>query len=296
MWYRLMPVIVAGEFQQYRVFVVPVSLLILAAALFSLAALLVRDTALMVCSMIATGFMPYALSFPSGGIAWGVVVATALLLPFAASYIRKEMESSVRYRVSKFIKQGLGIYFTATALVFSLFYLQRIDNGHIFSILFPQPLFDVTLRAFSGTIQEVTGLPKIQPEQTVNEVLAELVQSQLKSQGLSPEKIPQKEFNRLLAAERAEFAKTYHIALGGGEKIGTVFAHAVTSKIKDTVGSYNRYLPLVAAVAFFFAFKALSILFRVIAIALAVLLMKLLVLVKVVKKEKEQLEVERLVL
>ncbi len=295
-WYRIVPVIVQGDFEQYRVFIFPVLLLIFAASLFSLAVLLVKHKTLLASSMAVGTLAPFGLTFPFTNIALGVVVLTVLLMWLAVSMIRKEVAGSLQYRIPRFLKSGLGLYFTATALVVSLFYLNRIDDQKVFSILFPQQLFDVTLRAFSGTIQGATGLPSIRPEQTVNEVMTELVRTQLQSQGIPFEKIPKQELSRLLASQRDEFAKSYGFDLKGGERIGTVFANAMISKVKDLVGEYHRYLPLVAAVAFFFALKAISIIFRLVSIALAVLLMKLLILVKVVKKEKQQIEVERFVL
>ncbi|MBI4225219.1 MAG: hypothetical protein HY617_02725 [Candidatus Sungbacteria bacterium] len=296
MWYRIIPVIIQGDFEQYGFFIFPLVLLIFAASLFSLVVLLVQHKTLLVCVMTAAILVPFGLAFPSTYIALGVVVLNVLLMWFAVSMIRKEVAASLLYRIPKFLKHGLGFYFTAVALVLSLFYLNRIDDQKVFSILFPQQLFDFTLRAFSGTIQGATGLPPIRPEQTVNEIMTGLVRTQLQSQGIPFEKIPKQELSRLLAFQRDEFAKSYGISLGGGERIGTVFATATISKVKDMIGEYTRYLPLVAAAAFFFAFKALSIVFRWISIFLAVLLMKLLILVKVVKKEKQQIEAERLVL
>jgi len=246
--------------------------------------------------VVAAGLLPFTFAAPSSGIGWGVIAATLVLVPLAVFVIRKEMATSLRYRIPRFLKSGLGFYFTAAALIISLFYLNRIDDRQIFSILFPQQLFDATLRVFSGAIQGATGLPPIRPEQTVNEVMTELIRAQLQSQGIPFEKIPRQELSRLIASQRDEFAKSYGIQLGGGEKIGTVFTNAVTSKIRDLIGEYNRYLPLVAAVAFFFALRTLAVIFRVAAVLLDMLLLKFLVLVKMVKKVQEQIEVERLVL
>lgn len=231
--------IVQGNFQQYEVFIFPALLLVFDASLFSLVALLVRHKTIATGTAIFAGILPFIFNIPSLGIAWGVILAVLLLILLAMSAIQKEVAGSLRSRIPRFVKQGLGLYFTAAALVISLFYLNRIDDRQAFSILFPQSLFDFTSRTFSGTIHGAAGSPLIQPEQ---------------------------------------------------------FANAMTVKIKDIIGEYHRYLPLVAAVAFFFAMKAASIIFRLVSIALAVLLMKLLILVRVVKKEKEQIEAERLVL
>lgn len=296
MWYWVMPAIIAGDFRHYQAFILPIVMLGITAVLFSLAALLVKHRGLFACSMVIAGLSPYLLSLPSDSIAWVVSIATVLFLWYGASLIRKEVESSLQYRTSRFLKQGLGFYFTSAALVFSLFYLHSIDDQKVFSVLLPRPLFDLVLRSFSGAIQGATGLPKIQPEQTVNEVLTEIVQAQLQSRGMSIEKIPRQELTRMLAVQREEFANAYHISLAGGEKVGAVFANAVTSKIKDLVGKYNSYLPLVAAIAFFFAVKTFSIILYFLSIALTVLLMKLLVLANVVQKRIEQIDVERFTL
>ena len=295
-WHRIVPAMVRGDWTPYSVFIFPVLLLIFAAALFGLVALLVRHGTLLAGTVVAAGLLPFTFAAPSSGIGWGVIAATLVLVPLAVFVIRKEMATSLRYRIPRFLKSGLGFYFTAAALIISLFYLNRIDDRQIFSILFPQQLFDATLRVFSGTIQGATGLPPIRPEQTVNEVVTELIRAQLQSQGIPFEKIPRQELSRLIASQRDEFAKSYGIQLGGGEKIGTVFTNAVTSKIRDLIGEYNRYLPLVAAVAFFFALRTLAVIFRVAAVLLDMLLLKFLVLVKMVKKVQEQIEVERLVL
>jgi hypothetical protein len=291
-----MPVIIEGDFQHYQVFIAPVALLIITAAVFSLAALLVKNKILLICSMAIAGFMPYVLSIPSDGIGWGVIVVTVLLLPYAALLIRKEAASSLQHQTARFLKHRLKFYFTAMALVFSLFYLHTIDEQKVFSVLFPRPLFDFVLRSFSGTLQGATGLPAIQPEQTVDEVLMEIVRSQFQSQGISVEKISRQELNDMVSAQREAFAKAYHISIRSFDTIGAVFANAVTSKIKDMVGEYDSYLPFAAAVAFFFAVKTFSIILYFFSVGLAVLLMKFLVLVKVVKKEIEQIEAVRLVL
>lgn len=291
-----MPVIMQGDWTQYRDLIVPMLLLICAASVFSLTALLVKHKTLLAGTAILAAIPPFLFSVSASGIVLGAVVLAASLVWLAASAVQKEMENSLRYRIPRFLKSGLGLYFTAAALVISLFYLNRIDEQKAFALFFPQSLFDVTLRTFSGTIQGATGLPPIRPEQTVNEVMTELVRAQLRSQGISFEKIPRQELSRLVASQREEFAKNYGIHLAEGEKIGTAFANAATAKIKDIAGAYNRYLPLVAAVAFFFAFRTIAVVFRLITVGFVMLLMKALVLAKVVKKQKEQIEVERFAL
>src|SRR3990167_7695128 len=112
-WYRIMPIIVQGDFEQYGVFIFPVLLLILAASLFSLAALLVKHKTLLVGSMTAGALAPFGLAFPSANIALGVVVLTVLLMWLSVSMIRKEVAGSLLCRIPRFLKHGLGLYFTA---------------------------------------------------------------------------------------------------------------------------------------------------------------------------------------
>ena len=126
--------------------------------------------------------------------------------------------------------------------------------------------------------------------------IAEVVRAELQSQGVSVANIPKKEFGKLVDAQRAELAKNYEIRIEDGEKIGKVFSTAAITKIKGLIGSYDRYLPLAAAIAFFFTFKALSLPLSLLSAFFALLLMKLLILARVVRKEREHIEVERLVL
>ena len=182
------------------------------------------------------------------------------------------------------------------SLLISLFYFNQADERKVFSLLFPRPVFDFTIRSFSGGLHTLTGFPRLVPEQTVDEVLKEMLKDQFASQGISRDAIPQKELNRLLDIQRAEFMKNFETKLGGQEKIGTVFYAAVSDRIKNILGEHQRYLALGSAVVFFLTFKTITLPLYFISVFLTFLLMKLLILAKVIRKEKEPVEVERLIL
>lgn len=295
-WRQVIAPALAGEFWNYRQFILPASLLIVGAVCFSLAGLLVRNQALLVLWTIIAVLVPYFFALPITLLTVSVMILHLFFSLAAFSLIRKKVVVSLEYRVSRFLRGGLSLYLTMASLLISLFYFNQVDERKVFSLFLPRPVFDFTIRSFSGTLHTLTGFPRIAPEQTVDEVLEKMLRDQLASQGISFDAVGKEELNRLLNMQRAEFMKNFETQLGGHEKIGTVFYAAVSDRIKNILGPYQRYLHLGSAIVFFLTFKTMTVPLYFISVFLTFLLIKLLIFANVIRKEKESVEVERLIL
>lgn len=292
-WFKITPLIAGGEFQNYGSFIIPVGGLILAASFFLLSAIFVKNKWLVYGSILMGLGAPY-LFIPAHSISILLFVASLALAVFAVYRVRGELNFSLNFSLFKTAKAGLPIYFTVASLIISVFYLTQIQNQEPISTLFPKPALNFALDKFSGPISSLTGLPAIKPEKRVDELLYDLLREQLKAQGVSEEKIPKKELEILLAGQRDQIAKQFGIRLNGQEKAVDAFYEIVTEKVKELLGPYQQYLPLVSALAFLLAFKTLTIPLYYVTIFLSFILIKLMLLIKILKSEKQQIEVERM--
>ncbi|MBI2640940.1 MAG: hypothetical protein HYW91_03615 [Candidatus Sungbacteria bacterium] len=295
LWFDAIPSIAAGELQSYLNFVIPVLGLLFSASLFSLTALFIREAKIVYPAIVIGVSAPYFLTTASG-FTLSALAVSALLAALALYRIRKEYALSPGFSITKFLKSGLPLYLTVLSIVISTFYLAGINDKNAVSTLLPRPALDFTLRALSGPLGSVAGLPEINPEATVDDLLKELLSDSLKTQGVELSKIPQSEISRLLRTQRDEFSSKYGIKLEGDEKVGDFLYKTVTGKAEDLLGPYKNYLPYASAVAFFLALKALTIPLYYMALLSAFLLIKLLVFSRIVRSEKVSLEVERLTL
>lgn len=295
-WERTVAVIAAGSLQGYSAFILPVGLLLLAACLFSLASLFISNAWLIGAAVI----LPFAaapLLVPRAALIFGACGASVLLALFAAWRMRSEHKFSITFGASKMLKAGLPIYFTAVAIVISLFYYQHItDQERAVSGVIPRAAVELSLQFLSGAVSDLQGAPKADSALTVDEFLAQNLAGQLKSQGVAMGKLPQKEIAELVAGQRNELAKRYGIQMRGGERLVDVLHRAITEKVQELLGPYARFLPFLSALAFFFALRTLIFFLYFIAVGLTALLIVLLRAATIIKSETRSIEVERLTL
>lgn len=294
-WFRAAPLLTGGEFQNYRSFIIPVGGLILSASLFSLAALFIKNKWLAYSSAVIAIGAPYLMTRATGLVA-GIGLASAALIVLAIHRIRKEYSLSLGFSLSKTTKTGLPIYFTIASLIISVFYFGNITEEKALSSILPKPAIGFALKNLSGPLGTLTGLdlPALNPEATIDETIIKLVEGQLKSQGLAASQLPRQEFLSAIAAQREGLAKNLGIKLKGQEKIGDVLYGVMGQRIEELLGPYKKYLPAASAIAFFLAFKTFTIPLYYLTTLTAFLLIKIMVRSKILRSEKQQIEVEKL--
>ena len=295
-WRGAVLLIAAGSFESYGVFIAPAGSIILAACLFSLAALFIERAWLVYAGVAAVPAAAFFLMPQTLPVALAIA-AGILLAVFAGRRIRREYTSSIAFSASKILKAGLPIYFTALSLVIALFYYQQIaGRERPAESIIPRAAVDLSLQALSGAVSDLRGIPHADSLITVDEFLAQNLESQLKTQGIAPNATTKKEIAALVAEQRNELAKRYGIRVRGGERLADVLHRTITEKMQELLGPYARFLPFLSALAFFFALRAFAFPLYFIVVALTALLITLLRASKIIKSEKRSIEVERLML
>lgn len=289
--------IAAGEFQNYGNFIIPLAGLIVAASFFALAALFIENKWLIHSSTILSVGTPY-LFIQANTTVVALLAITLFFSAFAVYRIRKEFIFSLGFNLSKTTKAGLPIYFTVASLLISTFYFSNITEEKALSSILPKSAVGFALKNLSGPLGSLTGLnlPALNPEATVDEVLLKLVEEELKSQGVTISRLSRPELLAAIAVQREGFAKNFGIKLKGQEKLGDILYSTISQRIEELLGPYKKYLPVASAVAFFLAFKTFTIPFYYLTTLVVFLLIKIMVWSKILRSEKQQIEVERLTL
>src|SRR3989338_3881826 len=290
-WRGAMPLIIAGEFNNYKNLLPPLASLFLSGIFFTFSALFIKEEKIVyILSAIVTIIPLFLLPFPT--TAYYAVFGVSVLLMFLAIHrIRIEYNQSAGFSLTRVAKAGLPLYFTVLSLIAAIFYLSVVDEEKAISSIFPQSGLSFLLKKFSGPISNLTGLPEISPDASVDEILTGIVSEGLAKQGISPGKVSKAEFNQILSTQRKELAEQYGLKVTGREKVLDVFYPAIIERIYDLLGPYRVYLPAASAVAFFFAFKTLTFPLYYVLLITIFLLIKFLVLVKILKEEKIEIGV-----
>lgn len=285
-WHKNISIILTGEFGDYINFILPLAALITAGSVFLLLGLFVKNIWIAYTAAVISIGVPFFL-VEAVSVALGTLVLNLFLIAFALHGIRKEYAFSLGFSVSKTAKAGLTVFFTVASLIISLFYLSELSTEKALAAFFPKSALNFTLKNISGSLESITGIPDVSPDTTVDQVLTQLLRQKLGSKDIPV---------NMIAAERKEFAQKYGINIKGNEKISDVFYRSVTDYIYRLLGPYQQYLPFAAAAAFFLAFKTLTIPLYYATVFFTFLLIKLMLWSKILRSEKQQVEVEKLML
>lgn len=294
-WNEAMPLIIAGEFQNYTRFLFPVAGLVFSGSLFSLTAFFVRNDALRYGAVLVLAVIPFFF-VPTSAAALSFMGAGVLLLFFSAYRIKKEFFLSHGFSVSKIAKAGVPLFFTVSSLIIAAFYLAQIDEEKAISALLPRSTTGFLFQQLSPTLSSLTGVPNISPNTTVDDAIKELVKTEIAQSGADISLLSPKELSAAIALQRQEFSKQYGFQLEGKERVSDIVYNAIFERAKELLGPYKKYLPLTSAFIFFAAFKAFTLPLYYLSLAVTFFLIKILVAVKILTKQKMQIEVERLTL
>lgn len=291
LWQRAMPLIVGHAHDQYTPFILAFCGLILAAVVFSLAVLLIKKKEV-VYTVVAAALIAPFMYVPASLSALALLAVCVLLGLFAARRMHTEFAFSVGFSVSRIFRAGLPYYFTALALILSLYYF--IELGHVQSVsdVLPESAFRITFQVLGGPLKAVTGL-NLRTNATVDDFLEDIIKDQIKKQGLPLSEVPPSELKRLIAMQRDELAARYHAKLTGKENLSDAFRTTIAERIGDILGPYQAYLPYASTIAFFLGVKTLTLPLYFITLGLTFLLIKLLIWGKIIALKKIEIEIER---
>ena len=297
-WQSVTSFIVEGSLHTSN-FIWPVVSLILAAIFFSFAAIFIKKQWLVHTTVLVGTVSAFFLLEAGAATVWALV-GTIFLVILSLHRIKHEVELSTGFSLSKTLKSGLPLYFTAASLIISVFYFDvtKHDEDKMIAAIFPKPASGIVVRLLSGRLESLVGLPvKIKPDSTVDEIILQLLKGQLQEQGISIESLPKKELENLLILQRREIAKKFKIsALSGKAKVSDALYEVIIGQLTNLVGPYKIYLPIVSAFAFFLAFKTFTMPIYYLTLIFSFVLLKLAIWGKIIKREKAQIQVERLTL
>lgn len=293
LWHKVTPAIVSGELTTYTFFILPVAGLVGTAVLFAFAATFIKNHAIAIGAILIGIGAPYFF-VPATRVVVGAFVVSVLLVLYAIHRVHREYILSLGFSLSKILNAGLPIYFTVAALIVSVFYSFLVDQEKAISILLPKPALNFTLKALAGPIQQFTGIPKIDPNETVNDLLDALIQSQLQAKGFSISQVSPAILNQQRHGYLLGLSENYKIKLTGKERVGDVLYTTITERAETLLGPYKSYLPAISVVGFFLAFKTLTWPLFYISLFILAGLVRLMTALQLLKKEKLQIEVEKL--
>lgn len=282
-------VIADGEFGRAALYSTPVLLMFFFAILFALSSSLIRERYIRVAAAVlslALGylFVPYAL-----GVAI-MAAASALAAWYACEAIASEYKLSHSFGVRKVLRPGLPMFFTAVTILLSMFYFSSAANEQS-SILLPKALFDAAIPFLEEPLQGI--IPGFRAGASVDDLIIAFA---LKQSGgeIDVSELSKARRDEFISEGRKALGKELGITLTGKEKSVDVLYEAANVQVEKLAGPYRQYLPLIGAVGFFLAAKALTLPIYWITLLLVFFVVKLLVSAGVLKKEVTTIEVKRI--
>lgn len=294
-WRIVIPTFIEGGYLTYLGFIAPLILLVAAEALFAVGALFITNPRILYPSVLIGAIGPFLFVEATDAIV-ALMAISALFIIWGTHRIAAEYEHSIGFSVSKVLKVGLPVYFTASAILISVFYFSDLTEDTAVSGLFPKVMINFTLKKLAMPIEGFVGIPKIDPEASVNDAMELIVKDQLGYQGMNVAEVTQSEIARLVSAQKDEVAQQLGISFNGTEKISDVFYDILTKRLQELLGPFRQYVPVASAVAFFLAFKLISIPLYFLSLFLAFLLIKFMKSFRILLSERKEIQVERLTL
>lgn len=281
--------IFSGSYQSPALFSIPIALLFLFATCFLLLALFGRS--------ILLGYSATAVAFvgPFFFLTANVQILSALFLTvvtacYGYGKIQSERVASPAFQMRRIARAGLPIFFTASALLISVFYLSFIETKKQ-QTLIPKAVFEFSLPYAEGALRGV--IPGFRSNATINELLLNALIRE--NSGVNGKGIPQVQLDQLLNEQRAGLSEGLGIPLTGQEPASDLLYDLANQKIAAFAGPYQKYIPYLSAFGFFLTVKVLTLPFYFIALAIGYLCMRVMLAMGILQKEKTLIEVERIV-
>lgn len=283
--------IFSPAYTDVTLFSIPAATLFLFAALFSLLALFSKTESI---GYAAVG-MAFAGSFffvPADFTVISLLLVTTAGALWAYHGIRKETQLSVFFSLSKTLRHGLPIFFTALALLFSTYYFSSVNrNGD--QVILPRAVFEFSLPLLQNSLEKF--MPEFRSDITVDQLLIGTLRTELGAE-VDISKLPSLELEKLLSAERQALGKGLGVEISGQEKTLDLLYNLANKKIEEFAGPYKNYLPYISAFGFFLAIKVLTFPMYLVALGIIFVVVKLLLMSGVLKKEVVTIQVEKITL
>ena len=281
-------VLFAGGVQHAAFYLVPVFVLFIFSILFALSALFIRYHLVRIATAVIAHVSGYLL-IPFTATIGVAAVFSGIGGWIAVQDIAKEETASQTFSMRKILKSGMPLFFTALALLFSVFYYSFAINHSSQGIL-PKSLFNAAVPYMEKPIQGF--LPGYRNNATVDDLLLAFATQQFGS-SVDIKTLTPAEKAALLAQGREALRAQFGIKLTGKEKASDVLSQVTNSQIEKFAGANKQYLPIAAAIGFFIAIKALTLPVFWITLILTGLMVQLMLKVGIVKREKVMVEIEK---
>lgn len=284
----------SGSLGNYYIFSLPIIVLLIYAVCFSLASVFVERRLMLYPAIVITVAAQYFF-VKSAGIVFGGLGITLLLYLFSVSQIKNEAAVSLSFSLRKYLRSGLPVFFTAIALTFSVFYFSLSLHGteDYISSLMPKGFFSGALSLLQNPIQGL--IPGFNPSLSVDEILLAALQSQSGGK-IDVRNLASQERRIILQQGYDQIYQQFGIRVTGKEKGVDVLYGLANQKIGEFAGPYKQYIPYLAAFGIFLTVKVLAWPLYWTTIFLSFILVKALTATGFLKREKTQIEVEKLTL
>lgn len=283
-----------GSFGDYFVLSLPILAVLAYATVFSFTAIFIRNAWLAYGAALLPVLASYFL-LESSNVTLGALAAALLLQAFAAHQIRNESQNAAAFNLRKFLRSGLPIFFTVLALTFSVFYLNltKFQSDDYLGSLAPKGIFEKSLSLFGGQLNAI--VPGFDPNMSLDEILLSLAKQESGGE-IDPAKLTAAQKNLLLKEGYNQLYKQFGIRVTGKEKGADLIYDLANQKLGEFAGPYKEYIPYLAAFGVFLTVKFLTLPLYWTTIFLCFILVRVLAGIGFLKKEKAQIEVERLML
>ena len=253
----------AGQLENWQKYAGPAAMATVLGVVFALGWLFSesRKKALLFSFLAASPFAVLALFDP-----WALLAGLAAGFCFWLAWRRGANEKKASFKIFTFkiFQAGLPIFFTGLAVMVSFVYLlnnlEEVKAGN-FEVLGNSEslagLGDAVFKIISGPEARNLSL-----SMTVDDFLLRL----LVSQGQLDEAVLEnptlrREFQAQLDRAKEELNQKYGLRVRGDESVVSVLQLFINEKIKASFGPYQKFLPLVFALAMFLALRAIGFLY-----------------------------------
>jgi len=280
-----------GEFRNAAFYSLPVVSLIAFAILFALSSAFIRERLIRGMTAIlglSAGYL--FLSYTASALP--AAALSGLGGWYAASTIANETAASNSFRTRKILRGGLPVFFTSVALMLAVFYFSLLSAHAGFDQLFvPKALFDAAVPLLEKPLRTI--LPGFRTDASVDDLLLASAAAQL-GEAVDLGALSRPEREALLEQGREALTAEFGVTLRGDERAGDVLYQVTNAQFEKFLGPYRRYLPLISAVGFFIAVKALTLPLYWLTTILVFIVIRLLAMAGFLERVKETVEVERL--
>lgn len=280
--------IYSADYSDPAAIFLPVATMFSFAILFSLLALFSKN--------IYVIYLACALSVVNGLIIADrnatVLIGTVLGMSgivYAARKIQSDVNDSKTFGLSKSLSRGLPFFFTTFALIISLTYFSSILLAE--SNFIPRPIFNASTRILQNYLGGL--IPGFRPNATINEVLTDVLATELKNQ-IDINKIPKRQLNTLLQEQKAALSEKIGIKVSGEEKTTELLYNLANQKLEELFGQYKIYLPYISAIGFFLAIKTLTWPLYFVTLGFIFFTVKFLLVLGILKRELSTTQIEKL--